>query len=285
MSDTDLIIRPSSLADYLDCPRRFAARNLRDMLAAAGYTVGPRKPSHIGASVGTGLHAAAAHTLTARLQTGSDPAPADSEELGIVEMRDRMAAEGVDWDEITRDPNTAEKQLRRMVRSWQKHIGPTIRPQLVEQRLVVQVSDGVVMSGQFDVADTATEGNGVRIRDNKTTKVRRAAHAQLGAYGLILNSHEIEVAGAAIDHIPRVRVDAEQPIPETHEVPLREAVEDALEAVEGIGRCVDEFRRRAADPRGRNPISAFPANPASALCNARWCPAWGTNTCRVHVHA
>jgi hypothetical protein len=27
---------------------------------------------------------------------------------------------------------------------------------------------------------------------------------------------------------------------------------------------------------------AFPANPGSKLCSAKWCPAWGTTFCREH---
>lgn len=276
-----LIIRPSSLSDWLDCRRRFAARHLKDLIASAGYTVAGARAAHVGAAVGTGLHGGAAHTLITRMQTGSDPAEADAEAIAINEMRLRMEQDGCDWDDVTRDVNTAEKQLRRMLRSWQRHIAPTIKPQLVEERLEVDVTEGIGMSGQLDIADTA--GNSLRIRDNKTTKQRRSAHAQLGAYGLLLNSHGYDVAGLAIDHVPRTPLRDEQPVPQTHEIPLRAAVEDAMQAVEEIGRDVAEFRRRAANPHGRDPIATFPSNPSSALCNARFCPAWGTNTCRVHV--
>ncbi len=277
----DLIIRPSSLADWLDCPRRFAARHLRDMLASAGYDVNERRPGHIGAHVGTGLHAAAAHVLKARLATGTDAAQADANAIAIAEMRERMQAEGCQWDDVTHDLNTAEKQLLRMMGAWRQHIAPQIRPQLIEERLECMVAPGIIMSGQVDVADTI--GNGVKIRDNKTTKQARSAHAQLGAYGVLLASHSYDVQGAAIDHIVRTSLKNEQPKPETREVAFRPAVDDAIEAIEQIGATVEKFQQRAADPNGRSPIAAFTANPGSALCSARWCPAFGTNTCRAHV--
>lgn len=277
----DLIIRPSSLSDWVDCRRRYAARHLRGLIAAAGYTVGEKRPAHIGALVGTGLHAGAAHTLIARLR-GTDAPAAAADEVAVTEMRLRMEAEGVDWDDVTRDLNTAEKQLLRMSRAWRQHVAPQIRPRMVEERLDVQVADGIIMSGQLDVADTAGAG-GVRIRDTKTTKQRRSAHAQLGAYALLLNSHGYEPQSAVIDHIPRCPIREEQPVPETREIALRAAVEDALQAVEEIGRDVAEFRRRASGESARDPIAVFPANPASALCSARFCPAWGTATCRAHV--
>lgn len=185
------------------------------------------------------------------------------------------------WDELTGDLNTAEKQLRRMNHSWHQHLAPTIHPRLVEQRLECVVSPGVVMSGQMDVVDTV--GNGVRIRDNKTTKVKRSAHVQLGAYGLVLHSHQYEVQALVIDHIPRVKIRDEQPPPQTRSVDLRSALEDAMQAVQDVGRATDLFRKRAADPAGMDPISAFPANPSSSLCSDKWCPAWGTATCRAHV--
>lgn len=282
MTDDTLIIRPSSLSDWLDCPRRFAARHLRDMLASAGYTVGGRRAGHIGAHVGTGLHGAAAHTLIGRLQHGKDPSEGDAEAVGIAQMRARMEEDGVEWDDSTRDPNTAEKQLRRMVRAWRERIAPEIRPQLVEERLEVEVAAGIGMSGQLDIADTA--GNGVCVRDNKTTKQRRSAHAQLGAYALLLHSHGWDVQGLRIDHIARAPLSAPQPTPETREVALRPAMEDAMEAVNQIGRAVEAFRARAADPRSPvSPISVFSANPSSSLCSSRWCPAWGTTACRAHV--
>jgi hypothetical protein len=281
MSENAIVIRPSSLSDWIDCPRRAAARHLQDMLAAAGYTVAPRRPAHIGASVGTGLHAGAAATLIARLSTGRDAPAADADEIALTEMRQRMTDEGCEWDDVTRDLSTAERQLRRMMAAWREFIAPTLRPQLVEERLEVVVADGILMSGQMDVADSA--GNGIRIRDNKTTKQKRAAHAQLGAYGLLLNSHGHTVTGLAIDHVQRAPLREPQPEPQTREVPLRDAVEDALQAVDDIGRRVALFRERAADPNGREPIAAFPANPSSALCSARFCPAHSTNTCRVHV--
>lgn len=277
----DLIIRPSSLSDAVDCPRRFAARHLRDLLAAAGYTVAGKRPAHVGAAVGTGLHTYAAHTLITHLQTGTDPSEEDSQAAAIQEMRERMEAEGCDWDELTKDTNTAEKQLLRMSRSWHRHTRPQIQPVLVEERLECVVAEGVVMSGQIDVA--ASRGNGIMVRDNKTTKVKRAAHVQLGAYGLLLTSHGHDVQALVVDHIPRVKIDDEQPTPETRPVALRAAVEEAMQAVEDIGRRVAEFRARAADPNGRSPIAAFPANPASGLCSARFCPAHSTSTCRVHT--
>lgn len=278
----DLVIRPSSLADFLDCPRRFAARHLRDMLASAGYTVNERRPGHIGAHVGTGLHGGAAHVLKARLATGTDATQDDANAVAIAEMRERMQAEGCQWDEVTHDLNTAEKQLLRMMGAWRTHIAPQIRPQLIEERLECVVAPGIIMSGQVDVADTLDNG-GVRIRDNKTTKQQRSAHAQLGGYGLLLASHGYDVQGAAIDHIARAPLTGEQPKPETRPVAFREAVDDALEAVEQIGRAVEMFQARAADPSGRSPIAAFTANPGSMLCSARWCPAFGTNTCGAHV--
>lgn len=277
---TELVIRPSSLTGFQDCPRRWSARHLSKELAAAGYDLRSDTVRSVGAHVGTGVHAAASFSMQEKMRTGALGTDTDAEELGIEAFRDRAGAEGVDWDDATPDVTTAEKQIRRMSRAWRRGDAATMMPLQVEERLEATVAPGLVLSGQIDAL--AGDPDHV-VRDLKTGTRRRGNAAQYGAYALIWRAHGHDPVGIVEDYLARVRLSKEQPPPEAHAIDLAAAQHEAFETIEAIGRAVDEFRRRVADPNGRPPEMAFRANPASALCSARWCPAHGTNACRAHV--
>jgi hypothetical protein len=282
MSD-DLIIRPSSLTTYADCPRRWAARHLREEVASAGYTTGRALPMNAGAAVGSGVHAAAAYTLGQKIQTGgaSIGSDSDAEEAGITEIRARIEQEGFDADAATPDLNTAEKQIRRMSRAYRRSDAVAETPLQSEERLEATVADGVVLSGQVDALMVGDPDQ--TVRDLKTGVSRRANGAQYGAYALIWRAHGHRPQHLIEDYLRRVPIQKEQPLPTAHRIDVQTAMLEAWETIDAIGHAVAEFRRRAADPNGRPPNMAFRANPASPLCSAKWCPANGTDFCRAHL--
>jgi hypothetical protein len=282
MSD-DLIIRPSSLTTYSDCPRRWAARHLRQEAEAAGYTVARTLAMSAGAAVGSGVHAAAAYTLGQKIQTGGASIGSDTEaeEAGIVEIRERVEREGFDRDQATPDLNTAEKQIRRMSRAYRRSDAVAETPLQSEERLEAAVADGVVLSGQVDALMVGDPDQ--TVRDLKTGVSRRANGAQYGAYALIWRAHGHRPQALIEDYLRRVPIAHEQPLPTAHRIDVQTAMLEAWETIGAIARAVAEFRRRAADPNGRPPNMAFRANAASSLCSARWCPAHGSDFCRAHL--
>ena len=282
MPSSEIVVRPSSLSDAADCMRRFAARHLQDLLASAGYTLRRRPPSvHIGAAVGTGMHTFAHTTIAPRL-AGEPLAPvAVAEEQAIAAFRAETDG-SVEWDNITGTANDAEKQIRRMGKAWRRVRAEEIVPVQIEERIEADAADGIVLSGQPDLVED--RGAFMRLTDMKSNKVRRSPHLQLGAYALLLRSIDMPVGEIAMDHIPRVKLSDAQPDPTLVQMDLRAAIEDAHTALQNIERCVTEFEKRAANPRGLSPISAFPPNPGSMLCNERFCPAWGTDACRAHLN-
>ena len=273
----EAIIRPSSLQTFAGCQRRWAATAMPDLLRETGYDLRKNLPKHIGAAIGTGVHAAVAYTLERKRESGdlggSDEAEGRAEAALVEGLQ-----EGAIWDDATPSLNTAKTQAQRMVRSYRRHIAPFVQPLLVEERLVADVGDGWHLSGQ---ADTLAGGEGNRVRDLKTQRALSNHSLQMGGYGVILQAHGLDVSGAVIDFIPRVRVSAEQPPPESHEIPLRYAVAEAWDTIDAVKAAVAEFQRRAADPSGRDPAGAFRANPTSSLCGEKWCPAFGTDFCRI----
>ena len=280
---SDLIIRPSSLTTFADCPRRWAARHLREEVAAAGYTASRPLAMSAGAAVGSGVHAAAAYTLGQKIQTGgaSMGSDTDAEEAGILEIRERVEKEGFDTDKATPDLNTAEKQIRRMSRAYRRSDAAAETPLQSEERLEAVIADGVALSGQVDALMVGDPDQ--TVRDLKTGVSRRANAAQYGAYALIWRAHGHRPQGLVEDYLKRVPLAHEQPMPTAHSIDVQTAMFEAWETIDAISRAVADFRQRAADPNGRPPNMAFRANPASSLCSARWCPAWGSDFCRAHL--
>lgn len=274
------LLRPSSLSTYADCPRRFAARHLRDLVAEAGYDLRPAGARHVGATVGTAVHAGVAATLRAKQATG---------DLGnATEIEDQAEAAlvadwetGVDLDDTTPNLPVAKMQARRMIRSYRLHLAPVVDPQLVEERLVADVGDGWQVSGQGDVLANGNPDE--RVRDVKTGTRRRPNAPQYGGYVLVYEAHGYTVPEIVEDYLARVRRDAVQPPPVSIEIDRRQAVLAAWEVISAIKAGVAEYDRRVADPHGMEPSGAFLANPMSSLCGERWCPAWGTKFCRAHA--
>ena len=270
------LLRPSSLVGFGDCPRRFAARHLSELVTETGYDLRRGLPTHIGAAVGTAVHAAAAYTLEQRRDTGDMGSASEAEaraEAALVERTEQ----GAMWDEVTPSISTAKVQAAKMARSYRRHIAPHVVPVLIEERLVADVGDGWQLSGQADLLAGDPDRD---LHDLKTGRLRNNS-VQYGAYGIVLTAHGLVPQRLLEDFIPRVRVSAEQPPPETHEIPLRYAVAEAWDVIDAAKAAVAEFQRRAADPSGRDPAGAFRANPTSSLCGEKWCPAFGTDFCRI----
>ena len=271
------IIRPSSFPTFAGCGRRWAATTLADLVREAGYDLRKNLPKHVGAAIGTGVHAAVAYTLEQKREHGDLGGAAEAENRAEAALVEGLQ-EGAIWDDATPSVGTAKAQTSRMVRSYRRHLAPHVQPLLVEQRLIADVGDGWHLSGQ---ADTLAGGEGNRVRDLKTARALSNHALQLGGYGILLQAHGLDVAGAVIDYLPRVRLSQEQPPPESHDVPLRHAVAEAWDLLDAAKSAVTEFQRRAADPSGRDPAGAFRANPSSSLCGEKWCPAFGTSFCRI----
>lgn len=271
------LIRPSSLVTEQDCSRRFAARHLSDLVASAGYRLRRDMRTHVGAAVGTALHAAAAYTLEQKRDTGDLGSGTEAENRGEAALLERLA-DGAMWDETTPSVATAKAQVARMGKSYRRHIAPFVVPQFIEERLVADVGDGWQLSGQADLLAGDPDRE---LRDVKSGVRRRNNSVQYGSYAIVLTAHGIAPNRILEDFIPRVRLSAEQPPPESEPIPLWPAVAEAWNTIDGIKAAVIEFERRAADPSGREPAGAFRANPASSLCGEKWCPAHGTEFCRI----
>lgn len=266
--DDELTVRASSLSNYPDCPRRWAARHLRGRLAMFGYSV-RQIPNSVGAAIGSGTHAAAGHDLEHRITHDDLPPWSESEARGIEELETRISDEGVMWDTITEDLNGAQKQVIRLAKTYRDQVASRVKPLTVEKRLRARHAEtDIILSGQQDmtIADPST------LRDIKTGKFRGANFAQYGAYSRLLRSHAHGVTHIFEDFVRRVALRNAQPpvLQVEYDIAACEAQADAI--LRRIRADVDTFEE-TGDP------DSFLANPSSMLCTDRHCPAHSTSFC------
>lgn len=259
MPDDGLVIRASQLTDWADCQRRGAAKQYRGLISEAGFTVRHTKTS-MGAAVGTGFHAAAAHVL----ENGWTPNTVDV----AMAAADKAIAEhqGVETDNTTPDLRIARVQLERMLKAWLP-LGLTYRPVFTERNLTCPGGDGFTLSGHPDIY---TDGNVVI--DNKTGTNMPSPHAQLGQYAILVKASGLDVSGVEMHYVKRVGVNQPQPAPVREVYDLVSTVKQAIRTIDVIKESVIQFTKEG-DP------TLFLPNPMSLLCGQKYCPAHGTDFC------
>lgn len=263
----------------MDCMRRFAAHHLTDEVLAAGYNVNERALLHIGAAVGSGVHAGVSFTLETKRDTGEMGPEGEAIDRAVAEFEARATEEGLHFDEVTRSAGIAQQQIARMTRSYRKHVAPDVEPRLVETRLIVDIGQGWRLSGQGDVLAGDPTND---VRDLKTGSARRANGVQYGAYALIFQAHGFTATGIIEDFIKRVRIANEQPLPISTQIDVPTALAEAAAAMTDIQRSVAAFEGLLKDGSAA-PETALRANPASMLCSPQFCRAHGTRFCRAHL--
>jgi hypothetical protein len=266
---TALVIRASSLASYVDCPRRGIAKIAPSLLKDAGFDLN-RTPQNVGACVGTAVHAGVEVSYAEKMRSG-DLAPETAATDAAIDALRKEASEGVVWDGTTGDMRTAERQVQRMLRAYRRDIAPGVAPITIEQRLQAELAPGVIVSGRADQAVHEPGG----IRDTKTGVMKRSHVHQLGIYSLLRRSHGHQVDMLLEDFVPRVSVHKDQPPALTYTYNPVVAERAALATAYRVAADVEAFRA-SGDPH------VFLANPASQLCSAKYCPAHGTKWCREH---
>lgn len=240
------------------------------MIQDAGFTLRETMPS-VGAAVGTAVHAANSHMLVGKIETGELAPVADGVEIAIQAFRAEIAP-GAEWDETTPNLQVAEFQIRRMVEAYVP-VARTLRPALVETELRANIAPDWVLTGHVDLyEDGAVPGPD----DTKTGALERPYQAQLGGYSLLLKSNGYPVQRVGTTFIPRARKTKPQPPAIRQAFDLETAERAAFATVQAIKTAAEKFAE-TGDPY------AFSANPMSLMCSSRYCPAWGTKFCTLHL--
>lgn len=263
-----LRVRPSTTSRWTDCARRQVAHAYPELLADAGYAL-RETPSSIGALVGTSVHAGGAELLKQKLQTGAIEAPSRGFEAGTAAFVEEMEKQEVAWDDVTRNPNDAARQIQRMVNTYHFGVAMNVTPVAVEQRLEATF-DGVLISGQADNLCLFPSGP----RDTKTGKMAGWNVPQLGCYSALARAHGNRVETCTEDFIQRVSPRVEQPPVKSKEFDRGDCEKAAAGILELMKHQIGSFE---ADPK-KDPW-AFPANPNSMLCSDKFCKAYHTKWC------
>lgn len=273
------IIRASSLPQFADCARRWAANNITDEVEDAGFKLNERT-RNIGAAIGTSVHKAGAMMLAEKARTGNLPPTSVSDDAAIDALRTEASFGEMITDRETPNLNDGEQQVIRMARVYREQVCPQIEPLIVEERLEAQVSPLIALSGQADVI--AREPG--KILDLKTGKKKGNHNAQLGAYSLLARTQGLDITEAATDFIQRVPLKKPQPGHIRDERAIATVESAAINTMRHIEGDLTVFREgnvlmnvMPGDPW------AFQANPSSILCSRKWCPAFGTEFCREHA--
>jgi RecB family exonuclease len=274
------VIRASSLSDFADCPRRWAARNLTMELLIAGYVI-RELPKSIAAVIGTAVHAGAAFALGEKATSGVLPSVDTTTDVVRESLREEIAKGAVFDDEIP-VAHAAGAATTRMTRAFHAVIAPQINPVLVERRLEADVAPGVVLSGKAD--SIAHEPDA--IIDLKTGKRRGNHKPQFGAYSLLRRTFGGDITHGREAFILRTKKEP-QPMPLLIDHDIEQCESSAMNIVGHIRRALEIFRH-GTNTMGGGSIHAgdpwaFAANPNSMLCSPKFCPAWGTKFCTEHM--
>lgn len=259
---TRYAVRASSVADFFDCPERWAARNLD----------GKRSPSSAPAAIGTAVHASTAVFDEQRL-LGSPISADDAAE--VVEKQIRYPDEEVDWGGMP-----LKQALIAGLGAHNQYcieIAPKIEFEAVEVTLpALDIDipiDGVIvtlaLTGTLDrIRRVDTEiGPTYGISDLKTgaracSQSSGKHKAQIGVYELLAQhgmDYNIELPGQIIQLQTSTN----------YQAGLAE-VQDARLALLGT-----PYRQGLLTHMARMLLSGdFYGNPGSMLCSGKFCPRW-----------
>jgi phosphorylcholine metabolism protein LicD len=210
-----------------------------------------------------------AYALKAKMAGDPDMSLKDMISAGVESFR-TATDDGVDYDNTTDTPNTADKQIESMIKVYYHYILPKIEPVEVEVRMEAQIDDNMTLSGQPDVLELDA------VRDLKTGRSGEKYHAQLGGYILLAkaNKKPVNIQTAVIDWLPRARLSKPQPEPVELEYSAELCVNEAKAVIKDVQRQYGGYTETG------NP-SSFPNNTSSMICTPKYCPAYGTDWCPV----
>lgn len=274
-TNNPILVRASSLSDWMDCPRRAATKAFKLEVEALGHKL-TEPQNGIAAAIGTATHTGSTWLLEQKMQTGELGDVVEAEHRALTSLKNEREL-GVSFDDTSPDANTAERQVIRQLKAFRVYIAPTINPVSVEQRLEGTAMEGVILTGQCDISESiAGDAVGERIRDIKTGSKVKAHGAQLGSYSLLRRAHGRVVKAMSVDFIERVKLNSPQPTPQviTYQPEVVERL--AWHVLKSVKRLSDEFY-------ATQDIETFLPNPASVLCSPKYCPAFGTSFCSHHA--
>ena len=244
-----IIIRPSSVDSFMNCPRQWAMTFLGGIPSIPGAR----------AAIGTAIHAAVEDEWKLAIAAGK-------KDFNITAMRDRAEAELIELDQeginydYGEDLDSAKIETAKGTKAFVEDIVPfTEIPQAVEERYTIKLANPVVeaLSGTVDYISHDT------IADLKTSKrkpVPTSYTTQQSLYKLLA-----EANGRTVNH-NLIQGIVLKTRPEGHIMELTPQVDRAKFAVNTILDTLEAFYTQKI-----RPSLLFRGNNKYYLCDQRYC--------------
>lgn len=255
-----MILRPSTLSSYPDCPRRSIASTQPNLIASQGYKPVELLPE-IASIIGTSAHGVMESTLNTKIRTGELGSLKQGLEYGI-NLYEESTKDGVVWDAHASTHDQARFQITEIAKHYHNNVSPIVNPIQVEQELSGTIRDYQIV-GHIDITEPT------RCRDKKTGVYKPKSKAQLGAYSWLMhvNGHTV-TDNPIVDWVPRRK---------NKYVMIEYDLKESLQSAKNVlNRMIDDIERFkiSEDP------AEFMANPMSQMCSNKLCPAHGTEFCK-----
>lgn len=269
-----IIISPSSMSSWTDCPRRELARRYPELIPPR-YNLRKRK-SRIGGARGTIAHNVIAKLLRRKKETGNYSIPDDIDLLVTESIDEEMKKGKVNffqtvWDQINTGPDDVRRSVKAIALAFASKILPTVHPEFIEQKFSAPLFPGVIVEGTPDY--TSLLDNRRTLKDNKTGK-DSPFQLQMGMYSLLLDAAGFPADEIEVDRIEAVAPDKPGKPIQTTKLNVELCKQEAYSEAKLIWRDVNEFKRT-------KDLNSLTGNLNSNLCNKTDCPLWGGNGCPI----
>lgn len=265
-----LDIRASMTTAYADCALSAAVHQWPNEFTSRGYSLNDTLRS-AGSAVGTGVHAGARQMMTQKMETGMIGSIDDGVDFAVATFEKEIKG-GMQPDELTRTPAHGKDQVSVICRTYGGLVGYKTDPIMVEKRFRMSLSHihpGYTASGQIDLLTKERH-----LPDLKTGRSEVMYIYQIGMYYWLMLSNKEAVEKGGILKIKRTAVGQppSRPVPHWYDVKI------AMKAAEAITR---QIIRDMELFKQTGHAGVFRANPSSLFCSAKYCRAFGTNTCPI----
>ncbi len=262
-------IRASQTSGWNDCPRRGATKSYQDMIEKAGYELNEKTFTvrFVSSALGTAVHEGTKYALQNKME-GNIVSLDEMTEIASNNFEEASDS-GLAYDTITGKPSDAFKQIESINRAYYHFILPEINPVSVEDFMEAVLPDGTEITAHADVIES------ISVRDLKTGKCPTDYHAQLGTYSMLARLNGIcDPKKLIVDWLPRTAVSKNYEEPKSLVFNVDVCENEAKNTIKSIISQVNEFKKEGNS-------NAFPANSMSILCSERYCPAFGTDFCKL----
>lgn len=261
----------STLTTWVDCPRRWAARQLkeaREICAGARPELkAEREAQLIGAVFGSACHVGAAAMLEDMRDLGKVRYNR-ARDLALDYWREACAATPLTVDATTKTPSDGDKQINKTLGAFCVGYAQDARAELIEQPLEHDMGT-FTLAGKPDAVMSDWY-----IDDHKFSSQPHPYQAQGGGYIILVakNFPTAAIPGMRLIHTRRVGLAAPQPDPLVTTYDFDACLDSAWHQLEAIKRALREWD-------STKKVWAFNANPNSKFCTQKTCSAWGTPFC------